>query len=129
MKSITICGSRRFIKEITKFSNSLEALGVTVFCPRFGFRDNDSWDALDEEHKKLVFLGLANEHFQKIRKSDAVYIYNKDGYSGASVTLEIGFAHALDKPIYALCHDDEWGRDFIFEEIIKTPEKLAQRLK
>ena len=129
MKSVVICGSRRFAKEIAAFSKKLQSLGVVVYEPRFGFRDTDSWSKLDEDHQQLIFLGLANEHFQKIRKADVVYVFNKDRYSGPSVTLEIGFSHALNKPIYALEKDEEWGRQLLFEEIIKTPAELVKRLK
>jgi len=117
------------MKEIANFSKKLLALGIMVYEPRFGFQDNDTWSKLDEEHQKLIFLGLANEHFQKIRKADIVYIFNKDGYAGPSVTLEIGFAHALNKPIYAYSSDEEWGRDFLFQEIIKTPDELVKKLR
>ena len=43
----------------------------------------------------------AFSHLENIRKSDVVYIYNKGSYLGPAVTVEIGFALALGKPIFA----------------------------
>ena len=53
----------------------------------------------------------------------------KDGYSGVSTTLELGYAMALGKVIYALSEDKEEGcRNVLFREIIKTPEELIKKL-
>lgn len=43
----------------------------------------------------------ALSHLENIRKSDAVYIFNKGSYLGPAVTVEIGYALALKKPILA----------------------------
>ena len=65
-----------------------------------------------------------------IRKADVVFIFNKNGYMGNSTTLELGFAVALSKPIYALEEDkDEPCRNVLIDKIIKTPKKLIQELK
>ncbi|HLM84528.1 MAG TPA: hypothetical protein VK254_04970, partial [Candidatus Bathyarchaeia archaeon] len=56
-------------------------------------------------------------------------IYNKENYVGASVTLEMGYASALGKPVYAL--NEETGdpcRDSLIDKIASTPEKLAKLL-
>ncbi|TKB49168.1 TIR domain-containing protein [Ferrimonas aestuarii] len=39
---------------------------------------------------------------QRIDQSDITFIVNFDGYVGKSVTLDIGYALGVDKPIYAL---------------------------
>lgn len=43
----------------------------------------------------------AFQHLANIKKSDAVYIFNKGSYLGPAVTVEIGYSLALGKPIYA----------------------------
>ena len=43
----------------------------------------------------------AFSHLENIRKSDAVYIFNKGSYLGPAVTVEIGYALAQRKPIFA----------------------------
>jgi len=128
MKSVVISGSRRFASGMKKFAKELKALGVYVYEPII-FLDSDSWMKLEEKHQQMIFRGLANDHFQKIRKADVMYVFNKGGYSGPSVTLEIGFAHALNKQIYAYSHDEEWGRDLLFEEVTRSAKKLYERLK
>lgn len=40
-------------------------------------------------------------HLENIRKSDAVYIYNKGSYLGPAVTVEIGYSLALRKPLFS----------------------------
>ncbi len=129
MKSVVICGSSKFKKDITKFSSELRKLGVVVFEPTL-FGENKEWEEISGEVKKLVATGLTHDHFQKIRQADVVFIYNKNGYSGNSTTLELGFAVALGKIVYALEEDKtEVCRDILFKEIIKTPKELVKKLK
>lgn len=127
MKSVVLCGSRRFKPEIREFGEKLKQLGVVVFEP-FLHSGQDEWQSLSDDYKRFVALGLTHEHFYKIKLADVVFIYNKDGYSGNSVTLEIGYAVAVDKPLYALSADEELCRHVLFRKIIKTPEELIKQL-
>jgi nucleoside 2-deoxyribosyltransferase len=128
MKSVVICGSKKFKPEIKAFAAKLRKAGVTVYEP-YLHTGQDEWERLSEDYKKFVALGLTHDHFYKIKMADIVFIYNKDKYAGVSTTLEIGYALALGKPIYALCTDDEICRHVLFREIITTPEKLLKKLK
>ena len=129
MKSVVICGSRRFKKEIKEFANKLIKAGVVVFSP-YLHEGKDEWDKLSSQYKKFTALGLTHDHFYKIRMADVVFVYNKGGYAGVSTTLEIGCALALGKPIYALSDkDEEFCRVTLFREIVKTPKKLINKLK
>ena len=128
MKSVVICGSRRFEKEIRKFGKDLRTLGVAVYEPILN--QDKRIRELPPNLKRYAFLGLTHHHFSFIRKAEVVYIFNKDGYMGNSGTMELGFAEALGRPIYALCEDkDEPCRNVLFDEIIKTPKELIKRLK
>jgi hypothetical protein len=128
MKSVVICGSRRFEKEIRKFGKDLRTLGVTVYEPILN--QDRRIDDLPSNLKRYSFLGLTHHHFSFIRKSEVVYIFNKNGYMGNSGTMELGFAEALGKPIYVFNEDkDEPCRNVLFDEIIKTPKELVKRLK
>jgi nucleoside 2-deoxyribosyltransferase len=128
MKSVVICGSRRFTTEIRKFAKDLRKYGVTTFEPFLN--KNKGIDTLENDLKKFAFLGLTLHHFSFIKKADVVYIYNKGGYMGVSSTLELGFAEALGKPIYALSDSDsESARKVLFNEIIKTSKELVKKLK
>lgn len=129
MKSVVVCGSKRFKPEIKEFTAKLKKLGVVVYEP-FLHSKPDVWKNLGEEYKVYLALGLTHEHFYKIKIADVVYLYNKDGYSGVSVTLELGFAVALGKPIYGYSKDDEeYCRKVLIREAITTPKQLVGRLK
>lgn len=128
MKSVVICGSRRFKPEIREFAKKLRKLGVIVFEP-YLHKGKDEWQKLSDDYKKFVILGLTHDHLYKIRMADVVFVYNKDGYRGNSTTLEIGFAVGEGKPVYAFSCDDELCRHVLFREIISSPNELVKRLK
>lgn len=128
MRSVVICGSRRFEKEIRKFARDLTKLQIKVYEPILN--QDRKIDVLPSNLKRYAFLGLTHHHFSFIRKAEVVYVYNKGGYMGTSGTLELGFAEALGKPIYAFSNgDSEPVREVLFDEIIKTPKELIKRLK
>ncbi len=128
MKSVTLSGSRKFKKEMRDFAEKLKSLGVTVLAP-YHHSGQDEWKDLDPQLQKFVALGLSHDHFYKIAMADVMFVYNPKGYIGNSTTLEIGYAVAMKKPIYALHNDEELCRHVLFREIIDTPEKLVEVLK
>src|SRR4030043_873430 len=105
MKSVCVCGSKKFTKEIRKFENALQKRGVLVFTPILN--TNRDIDNLPKDLKRYAFLGLTLHHFEYIRKADVVFIYNKGSYMGNSVTMELGSAEAFGKPIFALEEDKD----------------------
>ncbi len=129
MKSVVLCGSKRFKKEMGEFAKNLKDKGVVVYEPNL-YRGGKEWDTLSGDYKRYILMGLTHDHFYKIKKADVVFVYNKGGYIGNSTTLEIGYAVACDKPIYALEEDIEEGcRNVLFTDFIKTPTQLIKRLK
>ena len=130
MKSVVICGSARFANEMRAFAKKLKELGVDVYEPHLYRASGGKWDEIKEYDKEFVALGLTHDHFYKIRMADVAYIFNKDGYSGNSTSMEIGYAVALNKPIYAHSDkDDDPCRSVLFRKIISTPEELVGLLK
>ncbi len=130
MKSVTICASNKFAKEVDAFAQKLRKKGVIVLTPHFYSAMYGDFETVKAHHKKFIALGLTLDHFHKICKADVVFIYNKNGYSGNSVTLEIGYATALGKPLYAFsAKDSEVCRDILFEGYADTPEELLKFLK
>jgi len=109
------------------FGEELRELGVLVFEP-YLHSGQDEWTKLSDDYKKFIALGLTHDHFYKIQMADVVFIYNKDGYVGNSTTLEIGYAVAAGKPIYALNSDEELCRHVLFRDILSSPRELAKRL-
>jgi len=131
MKSIAICGSRRFKGEMRGFAARLREVGVViVYEPVSYLWDALSWEETPPAARKLIVTGLTLEHFAKIAKADVVFVYNPKGYIGNSVTLEIGFAAALNKPIYALAHDEgDLSREILIDTVVESPEELVELLR
>ena len=130
MKSVTICSSTRFAKEVSAFAKELEKLGVSVFIPNYtNGRSSVDWAKVEKAQIRFIAMGLTHDHFNKIKKGDITFFYNKDGYSGTSVTLELGYATALGKCIYAFSDKDvEICRDILFDGYADTPKKLLKLL-
>lgn len=129
MRSVVICGSKKYKKEIEKFSSDLEKLGVLVFEPSFKEPIPESALIHSDYVTSKIFKGLTLEHFDWIRKSDVCYIYNIDDYVGVSVTLEMAYAIALGKPIFALSRiTGDPCRDCLIDKVAKTPKQLLEYL-
>lgn len=62
--------------------------------------------------------------------ADVVFIFNKGGYSGNSTTLEIGYAAASGKPLYAYSdQDEEICRHILFRKFTTDPKDLVKELQ
>lgn len=140
MKSVVICGSQRYKEEVDKFVDRLYELGAPlVFKPNFEGNDKllrkEEAERLQDEEYRIQVPAMVHAHFERIRKADVCYIYNKEGYLGVNTTLELGYAHGKGMIIYALEPEktyDQGGeicRDILCTEIVKTPEELIKRLK
>ena len=129
MKSVVVCGSKRYTKEIAAFCRELEKLGILVFEPSFSeVMPEDTFIHSDYVTGKL-FKGLTLEHFDWIRKAEVCYVYNKGDYAGISVTMEMAYACALGKPIFALTpKTGEPLRDTLIDKVVTTPKQLAALL-
>lgn len=140
MKSVVICGSQRYKDEIKNFAEQLRKLGIpVVFEPNFERQRKklikaEEKDRLKSRSYRDRVPAMVHEHFDRIRKADVCYIYNKKGYLGVNTTLELGFAHGKNMVIYALEPErptedgGEICRDILFTEIIDKPEELVIRL-
>ena len=140
MKSVVICGSQRYKEEIQEFAKKLRRLGCPiVFEPNFvrqrkGMIHRNEKDRLSVKSYRDRVPAMVHEHFDRLRKADICYIYNKNGYLGVNTTLELGFAHGKNMIIYAYEPEKpiEFGgevcRDILFTEIVSTPEELIRRL-
>lgn len=140
MKSVVICCSQRHKEDMEKFVQQLKKLGATVvFEPNFARQRKtmlakDEKDRLQSESYRARVPAMVYEHFDRIRKADVCFIFNKDGYIGINTTLELGFAHGRNMIIYALEPEKpveqggEICRDILFTEIVESPEELMKRL-
>lgn len=84
MKRIYVCGSFKFLSQIKELESMLRK----------------------EKIKFIVSKGLDVRGIlgclEKIDQADVVYVVNPDGYIGKSVSLDIGYAYAKNKPIYVM---------------------------
>lgn len=124
MKSVVFCGSSRFADEMRKFSTKVGELGAVTFMPHLYRASGGVWANLNEFDQQCVALGLTHDHFYKIDQADVVFIFNKNGYAGCSTSMEIGYAVAKGKTLYALEGDDEVCRNVLYKDIVSTPEAL-----
>lgn len=129
MKSIVFCGSNnKFAADMKIWGDFLAENGVNVFIPE-DFSNDPVWKGSESEKRNFAYK-LTTDHFEKIKEYDLVLIFNKDGYSGLSTTLEIGCAGGLNKPIYAIEKDTtEVCRDVLFNGYFKTKEELLSFLR
>ena len=129
MKSIVFCGSnKRFATDIKIWGDFLADNAVNVFIPE-DFTNDPTWQGSELEVRDFAYK-LTTEHFEKIKEYNLVFIFNKDGYSGLSTTLEIGCASGLGKSIYAIEKDTtEICRDVLFKGYFKTKEDLLEFLR
>ena len=130
MKTVCICASKKYAREVHQFASQLEKLGIVVFEPNFKEPLPEGTAFQSENLKRTVFKGLTLEHFDWIRKADVCFVFNKNEYAGVSVSLEMGYATALGKPLYALTEKTgDPCRDSLIDRIAPTPKKLAALLK
>ena len=92
MKTVTICGSMRFEKEMQEIAFDLETRHEmnVLQCV---------YNAAHREVSEAERNALAKAHFLKIALSDAIYVVDIEGYIGASVMEEIQFAQANGKEV------------------------------
>lgn len=131
----------RHSEEIEEFADRLRQLGVPlVLVPDFGnlrrdFREMPEHKRLTSQDYKKQVPELVLRHFDRIRKADVCFVFNRNGYLGVNTTLEVGFAHGRDMVIYALERESpaenggEICREVLFTDIVSTPEELVERLK
>lgn len=114
-KTITICGSMQFAKEMISLAAQLKKNNWNVLLPDISESKNDK--------SKIEYI---NAHFDKIKKSDAVLIANYEknsvpGYIGSNTLMEIGVAQALHKKIFLL---KQIGEQKCKEEVLAITTKI-----
>lgn len=114
-KTITICASAYFYKDVIEFEKKLKKLGFSVkipFIARKMQRSNDfdvakirTWLTNPDDYK--IKTKLMKEHFKKVINCDAILVINNEkrgikGYIGGNVLLEMLVAFLNKKKIFVL---------------------------
>lgn len=115
IKTITICSSADFYKDVLKIEEKLKKMGYKVLIPvtakkmkktgNFNAGDYKTWykNNADYTQKKK----LMDTHFKKVENADAILVVNKQkhgitGYIGGNVLMEMTLAYHLKKTIFIL---------------------------
>lgn len=92
MKTVTLCGSLKFQKEMMIVAEKLALDGNCVLTPTYPVIENIE---ISEEQ----FMLLKEAHFKRIALSDAIFVANVNNYIGNSTKSEIEYAKKLGKEI------------------------------
>lgn len=117
-KTITICSSVSFYKDIPPLYDQLSKMGYKVLLPDVAdvmrlnknYHHEKTWlTNKNDYHKKTK---LMDEHFKKVIQADAILVVNYDkngmkGYIGGNVLMEMVLAYHYKKPIFILNDIDE----------------------
>ena len=80
----------------------LVANGCQVLSPhRLHFHDTDTAFVVDEAEQTTSFKTLENHHLLSIKQADFLWLHVPDGYIGLSTAMELGFAKALNIPVFS----------------------------
>ena len=114
-KTIVICSSASFYKQVVEVQKELKDLGFKVAVPLtvnkmvksndFKVETYKTWIERPEDYKRKAYL--TKKHFAKIERGDAILVLNykkngNNGYIGGAVLMEMALAFYLKKPIYIL---------------------------
>lgn len=92
MKTITLCGSLKFQKEMMIVAEKMALKGNCILTPVYPV-------SKDIERTKEQLIKLKEAHFKRIELSDAILVVNVNNYIGNSTSLEIEYAKKLNKEI------------------------------
>ncbi len=93
MKTITICGSMRYVKEMLEVAEKIELQGNVVLLPLY-----NPWKK-KRNYTKDEYNILEEVHKERIKLAEAILVVNVDNYIGESTSKEIEFAKKLGKEI------------------------------
>ncbi|PIR13258.1 hypothetical protein COV49_02860 [Candidatus Falkowbacteria bacterium CG11_big_fil_rev_8_21_14_0_20_39_10] len=115
-----------FAKDMLEAKKALEAMGHIVYVPKTA-KKCVSNPHLNIDFKFVLENNCMMDHFNKIKKSDAILVINKrrqghDGYIGGSTLMEIAVAKFLGKTIFILNKlPSENKISYIFEVKVAQP--------
>ncbi|HEY51935.1 MAG TPA: hypothetical protein G4N94_00580 [Caldilineae bacterium] len=84
----------RFKSLLAETIAQAEAIGLEALFPNLDFV------IAKEDLTPAMVQKLCRDEFDAIDKAEALYVLNPDGYTGALVKIEIGYALGKDKPVY-----------------------------
>ncbi len=110
---VCICCAKKFFPEIREYARNPGEGRNKILTPELDFFGEENL-----ESRKA----LADRHHERIRHSDAIYVYNPSGLIGRNTNLEMGFALALGKRIFAFERLDDLGIDCFIDRFLTLDE-------
>ena len=98
---VTISGSfRKHLETIIEYKEQFEKQGFEVLSPKSGkvVSNHEGFIILENDSGNIDHI--ESLHLKAIAESDILYVICNDGYIGNSTSMEIGFANALNLPIF-----------------------------
>jgi hypothetical protein len=120
----TVSGSfHQAMAEVQRVVAELTDLGVVVLSPADPRIVDQLGDFLFVASDRLRSVRLVQQrHLAAIRASDLVWLVAPDGYVGTSAAMEIGFAAAVNTPIYS----DRSPRDTTLGQYVRTVGTVSE---
>jgi len=107
--NIILCTSKAFIRDAETIAHDLERMGHSVHVPARMevWGDHAKEKAQESLHEFTHEFQYMHEHFERIKQSDGLIVlnfqkYGIPGYVGGGMLMDMGFAHAMRKPIFLL---------------------------
>lgn len=125
MPEVTICSSSKYYDVVKGVADQLADRRVGVNTPRFDFNEETVEVTADQKRE------LTHEFLAKVRRSACIYVVAVAGYTGCSVSIETGFAAALNIPIFASEPPAEAAIGALVSDIVSVddaPDFLAEFL-
>lgn len=119
---IVICSSMRNKNLIHELLQAYESSEIEVFFPNLNF------DLKKEDFKSQTMVKLQNDHFNKMKSADIIYVLNPDKYIGQMVSIEIGYAKALGKRIIFTTRTGNLELDVLADDFLSIAELLLLKL-
>jgi len=127
-KTITICSSASFYRDVIEVEKELKKMGFKVKIPKTANKMRKS-NNFDVSHYKTWYNNkadykikrqLMNDHFRKVMEADAIFVLNKkksgvEGYIGGNGLMEMTIAYHYKKPIFI--YDDISDKLNVAEEV------------
>ncbi|MEU7618889.1 hypothetical protein AB0M91_06360 [Micromonospora rifamycinica] len=122
ISSVTVCSSSKFYDLAQRAADSLRAEGFVVYTPRFDY--NEEHVVVGEVDK----FRLTHEFLAKVARSDAVYVIAAGGYTGVSVCIEVGYAHALGRVVLCSEQPAEFAVRALVDAVVPVDE-IGERVQ
>ena len=117
MKAVVSGSFRKFYDGIAETVSIFEDSGIKVLSPKISQIKNPGEEfAILESDTTTDIKTLEQNHLDAISKADFLYVYDPQGVVGMSTMMEIGWALAIQKPIFAL----ETPIDVVLAEFIQV---------